>query len=199
MKALFALALTFVHCVAAMAQILAFEPFQGLTVGSTLTGAGTNSAGWTSAWAGGNDPRYTVLDSAPDLTYQIVGGVLLDGGDRAVQLTTAPEPVPGAGLSATRSIAPQNGTLYISVLVRPIAVGTGTDTIDLRFNDGATTLARMTMKPDLNEQHLNIELPFDGASGGGGGGRHIRRADTTDGDISRGGAYFAPDAFPGED
>ena len=100
----------------------------------------------------------------PSLTYQISGGALISGGNRAVQLGTAPEPVSGV-LLAFRNIPAQTTTVYMSFLVRPTAIGTGSDSLDIRFSSGTTFLGRMALQPDQAQQYLQIKLPFDGAGG----------------------------------
>lgn len=152
------------------AQLLSYESFTGIPVASGLSGSGADATGWTdSGWSGGSDARFQVVDPAPDLTLQISGGALVNGSNRAVQLSTSPEPVPGTGLVASRSIPPQNTTLYVSFLVRPMTIGTGSDSIDVRFNSGTTLLARIAFQPEQNQQYLQASLPFDGGTGGGNG------------------------------
>ena len=90
-----------------------------MPVGAGLSGSGATATGWTdSGWANGSDSRFQTADPVPHLTYQISGGALLDGSDRAVQLTTTPEPVP-SGLFTSRMFPQQNTTVYFSFLVRP--------------------------------------------------------------------------------
>ena len=128
--------------------------------------------GWNdTTWSGGNDSRFRILDPAPDLSYQISGGGFVNGTSRALLLTTDPEPIL-PGLLASRTIPAQNTTLYFSFLVRPIAIGTGSDSIDIQLRSDSTLLARIALQPDGGQSSLLIKLPSDGASGGGtsGGG-----------------------------
>src|SRR5438046_436793 len=130
------------------AQLLGYEPFSGMQLGSGLTGSGTNSSDWTNgAWSGGNDAHFQTIDAAPDLAYQNSDGAALNGGDRAVLLTTSPEPISGT-LYAFRNITPQNTTVYVSFLMRATQSGTGSDALGLRlrFSDG--TVADLLFKPD---------------------------------------------------
>ena len=146
--------------IVASAQLISYESFTGLSIGSGLTGSGTDAFGWTTSnWSGGTDARFQIVDPTPDLTYQPIGGALVNGSNRAVQLSTNPEPVPGTGLVATRSIPPQNATFYISFLVRPIAIGSGSDSLNIRLNSGATFLARLALKPEPGQQYLYVDTP----------------------------------------
>jgi hypothetical protein len=147
------------------AQILGYESFM-LPVQSGLTGAGTGDTGWTdSGWSGGTDARFQVIAPVPNLTYQLTGGPLIDGASGAVQVTTNPEPVPGNGLVASRSITPQNTTLYVSFLVRPVAVGTGSDAIEVQLNSGSTTWARIALMPDQGQQFLQVQFRASNVEG----------------------------------
>jgi hypothetical protein len=153
----------------APAQLVAYESFAGMPVGSGLVGSGSNATGWSdSGWANGTDPRYQTVDPMPNLSYQIAGGAFLDGSNRAVQLTTNPEPVP-AGLLASRVFPEQNTTIYFSFLVRPIAVGTGSDTLYLRLSNGTSALALVALQPEAGQRYYNLWLLLDGGSGSGGG------------------------------
>src|SRR5207244_1661717 len=129
-------------------------------------GSGSTATGWSdSGWANGSDPRYQTVDPMPHLSYQIAGGALVDGSDRAVQLTTNPEPVP-TGLRASRTFPEQNTTVYFSFLVRPIAVGTGSDTLYVRLSNGTSSLALVALQPEVGQQYFNLKLLFDGGGGG---------------------------------
>lgn len=153
----------------AFAQLISYESFADMPKGAGVAGSGSNASGWTDAgWSGGSDARFQLVDPTPDLTHQLNGGPLVHGANRAVQLTTSPEPVP-ASLIASRSIPPQNTTFYVSFLVRPVGIGTGSDTIDLRLTSGTTLLGRVAFKPDQGQQYMRLEVPIDTGSGGGGG------------------------------
>lgn len=150
-------------------QSVAYESFGGMTLGSGVIGSGTNAAGWTdTGWTGGTDSRFQTVDPVPNLSYQISGGVLLSGGDRALQLSTSPEPVPGV-LLASRIIAGQNTTLYFSFLFRPVSLGTGSDSIEFRINSGATTYGRIAIRPDQNASYMTVGAYNAGGGGVGGG------------------------------
>jgi hypothetical protein len=149
-------------------QNIAYESFAGLPVDAVLAGSGANASGWTdSGWIGGSAPHFQAIDSAPNLTYQITNGAFIDGSNRAAQLTTNPEPIPSL-LLCSRSLPPQNSTVYVSFLARASAIGTGSDSIDVRFNDESTLLGRITFKPDQAQQYLQMDLPTDGSGSGGG-------------------------------
>lgn len=155
-----------VSAASASAQLVAYESFAGMPVGAGLAGSGLTATGWSdSGWANGSDPRYQTADPIPDLIYQIAGGALVDGSNRAVQLTTNPEPVP-AGLLTSRAFPEQNTTVYFSFLVRPIAVGTGSDTLHVRLSNGTSSLALVALQPEVGQQYFNLKLLFDGGGGG---------------------------------
>lgn len=150
---------------AAWGQLLSYESFTGLTPGNGLAGSGTNAFGWNIAgWTDGSDARFQIVDPTPDLTSQPAGGQIIDGGNRALLLTTSPEPVTGT-LLASRSFIPQNTTIYASFLFRPVAVGTGSDGLDLRFFGGATMLSRILFAPDQAQRWLTVDLSKDGYGG----------------------------------
>ncbi len=151
----------------AYAQLIAYESF-AMPVGGGLAGSGSTATGWIDAgWTDGSDTHYRIIDPLPDLTFQVSGGALFDGSNRAVQLTTNPEPVPN-GLIASRAFPAQNTTIYFSFLVRPVAVGTGSDTLSLRLSNGTSSLALVTLQPDLSQQYFNLKLLLDGGGGGTG-------------------------------
>ena len=153
-------------------QNIAYESFTGLPVGSGLSGSGASAFGWTdSGWTNGGDPHFQTIDPSPDLTFQITDGAYIDGSNRAIQLTTNPEPIPSL-LLCSRSLPPQNSTVYVSFLARVSAIGTGSDSIDVRFDDGSTLLGRVTFKPDQAQQYLRVALPTDGSGSGGDGGSY---------------------------
>ncbi len=141
----------------ANAQLIANESFTGIPTGSGLTGSGSDATGWVdTGWNGGTDARYQVISPIPSLTFQPFGGPLIDGSDRAVQLTTDPEPVPDPGLVATRLFPSQNTTLYASFLVRPTVVGTGSDTLGVQFLQGTTLLGGWVLQPDQGQQFFKL-------------------------------------------
>lgn len=147
------------------AQLVSYESFQGMPLGSGLMGSGTTAVGWSDAgWSNGGDARYQIVDPIPDLTYEIAGGALVDGSDRALQLTTSPEPVP-SGLVASRTLPEQNTTIYFSFLVRPVAVGTGSDTLYLRLSNGTNSIALVALVPDISQQYFNLRLLLEGTGG----------------------------------
>ena len=151
------------------AQSIAYESFAGIRVGNGLAGSGTDATGWTdTGWENGSNARFRVVAPTSALTYQIVGGAFISGSDRAVQLTTKPEPAP-AGLVASRMFPEQNTTIYLSFLVRPIVVGTGSDTLGLNLSNGVSSLGEIAFQPDLSQQHFDL-VPLPGDGGGGGGG-----------------------------
>ena len=140
-------------------QSLGYESFTGMTLGTGVTGSGTNATGWAdSGWSGGSDVRFQTVDPTPDLSYQVSGGLLLNGGDRALQLSTAPEPVPTV-MQAYRTIPAQNATLYFSFLIRLVSVGTGSDTIELRIGSEATTFGAFRFQTIQNGQSMFV-VPY---------------------------------------
>lgn len=161
-------ALALMPCIA-HGQLLSYEPFTGMATGSGLVGSGTGATGWSDAgWSGGGNARFQTMAPAPTLTYQISSGAFLDGGNRAVQLSTAPEPVP-SGLEASRTFPAQNTTLFFSFLVRAVSIGTGTDVIDLRIGSGATTYASIRIRPDQSGTFFWIGAYKPNGSGGASG------------------------------
>jgi hypothetical protein len=162
-----------IFAASAFAQLIAYESFAGMPVGSGLVGSGANATGWTdSGWANGSDPRYQTVDPIPNLTYQIAGGALLDGSNRAVQLTTNPEPVP-TGLLTSRMFPEQNTTIYFSFLIRPLAVGTGSDTLYLRLSNATNSLAIVALEPEVGQQYFDLKLLADVGGGGGSGSQAL--------------------------
>src|SRR4051812_34714863 len=80
------------------AQLISYESFTGIAPSGGLVGSGADATGWTDGgWNGGSDVHFRVVAPTPRLTYQVGGGGLIDGSDRAVQLTTNPEPIAGDG------------------------------------------------------------------------------------------------------
>lgn len=156
------------------AQLIAYESFADMPVGSGLLGSGSTATGWSdSGWANGSDSRYQTVDPNPDLSYQIAGGALVAGSNRAVQLTTSPEPVP-TGLLTSRTFPEQNTTIYFSFLVRPISVGTGSDTLYLRLSNETNTLAIVALQPEVGQQYFDLKMLLDVNSGGSSGNPQTR-------------------------
>ena len=150
-KALFVLVLVSVVLPAsATAQLIAYESFAGLPLGTGVPGTGSGSFGWASAWqgAGTTSARFQIVDPTPNMSYQIAGGVLLDGKNRALQITTAPEPIAGS-VMMTRDLPAIPGTFYISFLVRMPTLGSGTDGIDFHVMTGATAVVRYGFEPGV--------------------------------------------------
>ena len=140
---------------AAFAQILGYESFS-LPTGSGLSGSGTGATGWTdSGWTGGNDPHFSIVAPTPSLSYQIPGGQLVSGSTTALQVTTNPEPV---NVLASRHITPTNTTIFVSFLVRPLVIGTGSDSFEVQLNAGAETVARVALVPDPSQESLDVQL-----------------------------------------
>ena len=70
----------------------------------------------------------------------------MQGGDRALQLSTAPEPVP-IPLGVTRTFANQNTTMYFSFLMRVPASGTGSDKIEVKLLSGSSLIRSIRFTP----------------------------------------------------
>lgn len=134
----------------ASAQLIAYESFTGMSLGG-VTGTGGNSFGWASAWQGTglNNSHVQIVDPVPDLTYQVTEGGTMKGGNRALQLATAPEPITGT-VVLTRDLPTIGGTFYISFLVRVSAIGTGTDTVEFRLMKGTTVLKSYQIQPSID-------------------------------------------------
>lgn len=149
------------------AQLLGYESFADLAIGSGVSGSGSNATGWSDAgWNNAAGPRFQVVDPTPDLSYPIPGGDLVVGNDRAMLLTTAPEPTSGIQWGY-RDMPFQNTTLYFSFLLRITNIGTGTDSIELRIGEGATIYARFVLTPEQGQSYMTI-LPLDSSGSGGG-------------------------------
>jgi len=140
------------------AQLISRESFSGMSLG-TVSGAGSDSFGWSdSGWNNAVTPYYQCVDPTPDLTYQFpASGRYIDGGDRALQITTAPEPTPGTN-RAYRSIPAQNTTLHAGFLVRVAAIGSGTDAIEFNIGDAASAVGRVVFTPNLDGTGMNCAL-----------------------------------------
>jgi Abnormal spindle-like microcephaly-assoc'd, ASPM-SPD-2-Hydin len=139
-------------------QLVSYESFSGMSLGN-VSGSGTDAAGWTNAgWSNATSPYFQCVDPDPDLTYQFPSSNrYINGGNRALQVTTAPEPTSGT-YRAYRTIAPQNTTLYTSFLVRVSEVGTGTDAIEFNFGDSTSAVGRVVFTPNLNGTSMNCAL-----------------------------------------
>lgn len=162
------------------AQLIAYESFSGVTLGTGIPASGSDSFGWTAPWtgAGTTDIHYQIVAPTPQLSYQITGGALLQGGNRALSLTTNPEPLATTVL-ATRTFPAINTTFYISLLVRIPVSGSGTDSIDLHLMNGPTTIIRYAIRPNNPVPPAGYLFAFTGATGESGS------ADTLSGDNSR--------------
>ncbi len=132
----------------ARGQLISSEPFTGLTVGNGIAGTSVDAFGWSSEWAGTglSDSRFQIVSPVPSLSYQVAGGGLIQGGSRAIQLSTAPEPVP-ASLSVLRTFPNQNTTIFGSFLMRFPTSGTGSDQIEIRLLRSSTTLVTIRFNP----------------------------------------------------
>lgn len=161
----------------ALAQLIAFESFSEMTLGSGISGSGSDSFGWSSPWSGSalSNNRFRIIDPSPDIAFQIAGGKLIDGGNRALLVTTDPEPAE-SNLLMVRKFArtPRiSTTLYFGFLVRISASGTGTDSIDFHLLSGDTTVRRFAIRPNNNVPPSGYLWNFSGASGEGGTGKLI--------------------------
>lgn len=138
-----------------------------MALGTSVNGSGGNAIGWTeSGWVGGANSHFHTVDPLPDLNYQISGGVILNGGDRAIQLRTAPEPAP-ANLRISRSFPPQNATVYFSLLFRIESIGTGSDTINFQFASGSTVYGGYRFEVDQSATFMTIFPYQPGVSSSG--------------------------------
>jgi hypothetical protein len=154
---------------AALAAPFAFESFRGMSTGSGIAGSGVDAFGWSAAgWTSGSDTRFQTVDPTPDLGYYISGGATIDGGGSAIQLTTYPEPVPSPLLASRIVAVGQRTTIYFSCLIRPVAVGTGSDSLSVTFSSGSTRLVGLDLKPDLSQAYFTLGLTSSGSGGGGG-------------------------------
>lgn len=142
------------------AQQIAHESFTGMTVDGDATGSGSDAAGWSDpVWTGAAAPRFKIVDPLPNLSYQVSGGQLLDGTDRALELTTAPPANSPTGESLTRHFTPVNTTIYFSCLVRIKEIGTGSESIFIHFGNASRTLQRIRIRPkDQTAARLDVPL-----------------------------------------
>lgn len=171
---LFIVAVTLSLIVKASAQLIAYESFTGLTLGNGIPGSGSDSFGWATPWsgAGTTDGHFQIVDATPDLSYQIVGGALLQGGNRALSITTNPKPL-ASTLFGTRTFPTINTTFYLSFLVRVPVSGTGTDSIDIHLMNGATTVVRFAVRPNNPVPPSAYLWNFTGATGESGAGNAL--------------------------
>lgn len=79
----------------ACSQLLGYESFSEMPLGGGISGSGSDSTGWAIDWNGSTDARFNIIDPSPQLSYQPSGAALIKGGNRAIMITTSPEPVPG--------------------------------------------------------------------------------------------------------
>jgi len=140
------------------AQLISYESFSDMPLG-VVSGAGSDSLGWASAgWSNAVSPYYQCVDPAPDLTYQFPSSSRsLNGGNRGLQITTAPEPTSGTN-RAFRTISAQNTTLHASFLVRVQTVGSGTDAIEFNVGDATNAVGRVVLTPNLDGTAMNCAL-----------------------------------------
>ncbi len=152
------LATGFLSIASANAQLLSYESFSDMPLGA-VSGTGSDSSGWaTSGWSDAVSPYYQCVDPAPDLTYQFPSSSRsLDGGNRALQITTAPEPTSGTN-RAFRTFSAQNTTLHASFLVRVANVGSGTDAIEFNVGDSTNAVGRIVFTPNLDGTAMNCAL-----------------------------------------
>jgi len=137
------------------AQNIAYEGFTGIPSGSALTETGINSSGWLDAgWNLASNQRILVSSEPPALSYQIPAGGFVDGGSNSLALRTSPEPTGDADV-AIRHIAPQNATIWMSFLIRPIQIGTGSDSFDILFKSNGTTYGKFSIQLDQSGTYMN--------------------------------------------
>ncbi len=152
------------------AQIIVSETFSGLA-GPGFQGS--DSAGWSdSGWNGGVTPYFSIVTPQSPLKYQVSGGGLINGGTNALQLTTAPKPVP-TNTIAYRSFTNQNSTIYISWLINVTSAGTS-DTISVDLLNSTNIVVAFDFNPNNTPPPIgSISTIFTGAqsfSFGGSGG-----------------------------
>jgi hypothetical protein len=124
------------------AQLLSYESFSGMPLG----------------WGNAVSPYYQCVDPAPDLAYQFFNSSQsINGGNRALRVTTAPEPTSGTN-RAFRTIPAQNTTLHASFLVRVEAVGSGTDAVEFNVGDAVGAVGRVVLTPNLGGTGMHCAL-----------------------------------------
>ena len=140
------------------AQLLSYESFSDMPLGN-VSGIGSDSLGWLdSGWGNAVSPYYQCVDPAPDLAYQFFNSSQsINGGNRALRVTTAPEPTSGTN-RAFRTIPAQNTTLHASFLVRVEAVGSGTDAVEFNVGDAVGAVGRVVLTPNLGGTGMHCAL-----------------------------------------
>jgi hypothetical protein len=162
------------------AQLIAYESFSGMPVGGGINGSGSDATGWTEpSWQGASSPYLGIGNQSPNMTYQITNGALLNGEDRCAIISTAPEPTAGTN-AVTRTLPPLNSTFFMSFLVRPLSVGTGSDSLMVQFRSGSTLLGGVEMLPNTAQSSLLLNaLQAEGAGSGGSSGNTSLSANVT--------------------
>lgn len=140
------------------AQLISYESFSEMPLGD-VGGTGSDSSGWLdSGWSNAVSLYYQCVDPTPDLTYQFTNSSRsINGGNRALRVTTAPEPTSGTH-RAFRTISAQNTTLHASFLVRVEAVGSGTDAVEFNVGDAAGAVGRVVLTPNLDGTGMHCAL-----------------------------------------
>ena len=140
------------------AQLISYESFSDMPLGN-VAGTGSDSSGWLdSGWSNAISGYYQCVDPTPDLTYQFTNSSrFINGGNRALRVTTAPEPTSGTH-RAFRTISAQNTTLHASFLVRAEAVGSGTDAVEFNVGDAAGAVGRVVLTPNLDGTGMHCAL-----------------------------------------
>jgi hypothetical protein len=154
----------------ASGQIIGYETFEGLSTSGGIRGSGSGSIGWAdSGWQEGSDSRFQIVAALPTLEHQISGGgAYLSGGSVALRLTTAQEPVP-SGVRAFRKISPQLGTIWFSFLLRPVSIGTGSDSFEVQIRSGNNVYGRAAIRPSQSGTDMVVwSLSESGGNGSGG-------------------------------
>jgi hypothetical protein len=142
----------------ASAQLIAYESFSGMPTGGGISGSGVDAVGWTqSSWQGAVAPYHSIGNQAPNMTYQITNGALLNGGDRCAIISTAPEPTVTT-LALSRSFPTVASTAFVSLLIRPLTVGTGSDEITLTLQASTNALGTLNFKPSLNQTAISVGI-----------------------------------------
>lgn len=153
--------IAFISAPNTMAQLPAFESFSETPLLSPVGYTGSNSTGWAnSAWAGSIDPRLSVVDHNPNLTHNISGGGLVNGGNRALSVSTGIKPLEGKK-AIFRTIQSQNTKFYFSFLVHPTNAGTGADQLEIGLLSGSNLLGRVSFSPNEQQNALIMSIPRD--------------------------------------
>lgn len=129
--------------------LLATESFDSYAAGP-LTGQGVVGSGWTTGWIGDSDQISAATSPVP-LTYQIPGRGVLASSNGCLELTTAPEPIPGTSKSLSRSFTPVKADVFISVVFQLATIGSGTDKllVDV-LDDTDDVLATFEFQPSMD-------------------------------------------------